>query len=47
MVVGSAFTDAVQNSLDAEGRATDGTTEAVLTVARELAAGVRSARVAG
>ena len=47
VVVGSAFTDAVQNSLDAEGRATDGTTEAVLTVARELAAGVRSARVAG
>lgn len=47
VVVGSAFTDAVQNSLDAEGRATDGTTEAVLTVARELAAGVRSARAAG
>jgi tryptophan synthase alpha chain len=43
-VVGSAFTDAVRDSLDDAGDATGKTVEAVLTLSRELAAGVAAAR---
>jgi tryptophan synthase alpha chain len=42
VVVGSALIEAVRGSLDADGRATAGTVEAVATLVRELAAGVRS-----
>ena len=42
-VVGSAFTDAVRDSLDGNGNATAGTVDAVLNLARDLAAGVRGA----
>lgn len=45
-VVGSAFIDAVRDSLDGDGKATAGTVEAVLGVARGLADGVRNARAA-
>jgi tryptophan synthase alpha chain len=43
VVVGSALVEAVRTSLDAEGRATAATVPAVLDLAKELAAGVRSA----
>jgi tryptophan synthase alpha chain len=43
VVVGSALVNAVQGSLDAEGRATARTVEAVTTLVRDLAEGVRSA----
>ncbi len=43
VVVGSALVDALHRSLDAEGRAGDGTVTAVTTLVRELAEGVRSA----
>lgn len=42
VVVGSALVDALRASLDAEGRATPGSVEAVATLVRDLAAGVRS-----
>jgi tryptophan synthase alpha chain len=42
VVVGSALIDAIKGSLDAEGRATSTTVEAVTTLVRDLAAGVRS-----
>jgi tryptophan synthase alpha chain len=42
VVVGSALVDAVRGSLDADGRATAGTVEAVASLVRELADGVRS-----
>jgi tryptophan synthase alpha chain len=42
VVVGSALVEAVRASLDAEGRATSKTVEAVTTLVEELAAGVRS-----
>jgi tryptophan synthase alpha chain len=45
-VVGTAFTDAVRDSLDAQGQATAGTVDAVLTLCRDLAQGVRGARAA-
>jgi len=41
-VVGSALVDAVRGSLDADGRATPRTVDAVASLVRELAAGVRS-----
>ena len=44
VVVGSALVDAVRSTLDTEGRAGDGTVEAVADLVRELAAGVRSVR---
>lgn len=42
-VVGTAFTDAVRDSLDGAGKATDTTVAAVLDLTRELAAGVAAA----
>ena len=42
VVVGSALVAALAATLDAEGRSTDGTVEAVASLVRELAAGVRS-----
>ena len=42
VVVGSALINAVQASLDGEGRATRGTVEAVTGLVRDLAEGVRS-----
>jgi tryptophan synthase alpha chain len=44
-VVGTALIDRVAGSLDGDGRATAGTVEAVLGLARELSAGVRGARL--
>ena len=41
VVVGSALVDALARSLDAEGRAGEGTVEAVAGLVRELAGGVR------
>jgi tryptophan synthase alpha chain len=46
VVVGSALVEAVRKSLDAEGRATNGTVPAVTTLVSALAAGVRRGRVA-
>jgi tryptophan synthase alpha chain len=43
-VVGSALVDRVSGHLDASGRAKPGLAEAVLSLVRELAAGVRQAR---
>ena len=43
VVVGSAIVDALRASLEGEGRATGGTVEAVTSLVRELAEGVRSA----
>jgi tryptophan synthase alpha chain len=42
VVVGSALVNALQQSLDGEGRATSRTVEAVTTLVRDLAEGVRS-----
>ncbi len=42
VVVGSALVEALRGSLDGEGRATSGTVEAVASLVRALAAGVRS-----
>ncbi|HEV2559557.1 MAG TPA: tryptophan synthase subunit alpha [Microvirga sp.] len=42
VVVGSALIEAVKGSLDAEGRATSRTVEAVTTLVKDLSAGVRS-----
>jgi tryptophan synthase alpha chain len=42
VVVGSALVNAVQHSLDGEGRATSRTVEVVTTLVRDLAEGVRS-----
>lgn len=42
VVVGSALVDAIRASLDADGRATDRTVEAVAALVRDLAEGVRS-----
>jgi tryptophan synthase alpha chain len=42
-VVGTAFTDAVRDSLDDTGKATETTVGAVLDLTRELAAGVAAA----
>ena len=42
-VVGTAFTDAVQSSLDGDGKATAATVAAVLDLTRGLAAGVAAA----
>jgi tryptophan synthase alpha chain len=44
VVVGSALIDRLRDSLDAEGRATDGTVKAVTSLVSELADGVRSVR---
>ena len=44
VVVGSALVNAVRDSLDAEGRATEQTVPAVSALVAELAAGVRAAR---
>jgi tryptophan synthase alpha chain len=44
VVVGTALVDALKNSLDANNCATWGTVEAVASLVRDLAAGVRSAR---
>jgi len=46
VVVGSALVDALRGSLDSEGRATSGTVEAVASLVRDIAEGVRSARKA-
>jgi len=43
VVVGSALVDALRASLDADGKATSRTVEAVTSLVRELAEGVRSA----
>ena len=43
VVVGSALIDALKGTLDAQGRATAGSVEAVASLVRELAEGVRSA----
>jgi tryptophan synthase alpha chain len=42
VVVGTALIDAVKGSLDAEGRASSRTVEAVTTLVQDLSAGVRS-----
>jgi tryptophan synthase alpha chain len=44
VVVGSALVDALQGSLDKEGRGSPGTVPAVARLVEQLAAGVRSAR---
>jgi tryptophan synthase alpha chain len=44
VVVGSALVDAIRNSLDGEGRATEKTQKAVTGLVSELAGGVRAAR---
>ena len=44
VVVGTALIDALKASLDADNRATPGTVEAVASLVRELARGVRPAR---
>jgi tryptophan synthase alpha chain len=44
VVVGSALIDRLRDSLDADGRATGGTVEAVTSLVSELADGVRSVR---
>ena len=41
VVVGSALVDALSRTLDADGRAREGTVEAVSALVRELAEGVR------
>ena len=46
VVVGSSIVDAVRTSLDAEGRARDGTVAAVTTLVRSLAEGVARVRKA-
>lgn len=46
VVVGSALVQAVERSLDAEGRATAGTVEAVTALVSSLAGGVRRAKAA-
>jgi tryptophan synthase alpha chain len=43
VVVGSALVDALRASLDADGKATPGTVEAVTDLVRQLAGGVRGA----
>ena len=43
-VVGTALVDRIAGSLDSAGKATPGTAEAVLSLVRELAAGMRGAR---
>jgi len=43
-IVGSAVVDAIKNSLDASGKATGKTVDAVTTLVSGLAAGVRQAR---
>lgn len=43
VVVGSALVEALKGSLDADGRASPGTVEAVTALVRDLAAGIRSA----
>ena len=45
VVVGSVLVDAVRKSLDAQGRASDATREAVTWIVRDLAAGAARARV--
>jgi tryptophan synthase alpha chain len=44
VVVGTALIDALKSSLDKDNRATAGSIEAVTSLVRELAAGVRAAR---
>ncbi|MEO1067288.1 MAG: tryptophan synthase subunit alpha [Pseudomonadota bacterium] len=44
VVVGSALVNAVRESLDADGKATDMTVKAVTDIVAELASGVRAAR---
>ena len=44
VVVGSALVDALKNSLDAQGRATPGSVEAVTTLVSSIAGGVREGR---
>ena len=40
--VGTAFVEAIRDTLDDAGAATDGTVDAVLNLTRDLAGGVRS-----
>jgi tryptophan synthase alpha chain len=47
VVVGSALIDALRESLDADGKATDKTVKAVTTLVSSLAAGVRGATQTG
>jgi tryptophan synthase alpha chain len=47
VVVGSALVDALRESLDADGKATDKTVKAVTTLVSSLAAGVRGATQTG
>ena len=44
VVVGSALVDALKASLDAQGRATSGSVEAVTTLVSSIAGGVREGR---
>jgi tryptophan synthase alpha chain len=44
VVVGSAIVQAVSDTLDAAGKATDATVDKVLDLVRALAAGVHGAR---
>ena len=44
VVVGSALVDALKNSLDEEGKATDITITAVTDLVKELSVGVRASR---
>ncbi len=44
VVVGSALVNAVEGSLDAQGRATDMTVTSVIATVEDLAAGIRTAR---
>lgn len=44
VVVGTALIDALKNSLDRDGKATDSTVEAVSALVRDIAGGVRNAR---
>jgi tryptophan synthase alpha chain len=44
VVVGSAIVQAVSDTLDAAGKATDATVDKMLDLVRALAAGVRGAR---
>ena len=45
-MIGSSLVEAVRASLDADGRATPGTVDAVLDLVRALAKGVASVRKA-
>jgi len=44
VVVGTALIDALKNSLDAQGRATPASVQAVADLVSDIASGVRGAR---